>query len=619
MSTNNILDNINSPNDLKQLSKAELTQAAGAIRKLLLNTVAANGGHLAPNLGAVELTLALHYVFNAPEDKLVWDVGHQAYVHKILTGRKDFFKTLRQFNGCSGFLSREESEFDTFGAGHAGTALSAAAGMATARDRNNSSEHIVAIVGDGSIGCGISLEALNNIKASCQRLIIVLNDNKMSISENVGAISRRLSRLIACRRYNRMKRGLRKIISKLPYSKKILAFISRLEESTKGIFVPGIFFEELGIRYIGPIDGHDLDELILTLQGVKDFNTPVIIHTITEKGRGYSPAEAAPEKFHGLGCFDPVTGEKTADSPPTTFSQSFGQTMINMGRTDKKLVAITAGMTSGTGLTEFANQFPEQFYDVGIAEEHAVVFAAGLATAGYRPVVAIYATFIQRALDCIYHDVCLQNLPVIFCLDRAGIVEDGPTHHGLYDLPFMLSIPNLAVLAPKNEWELEAMLKSAYDYHGPVAIRYPRGWSENINETQSTNDIVWGKSELVQAGNDVAIWSTGREINSALAVAGILLRDFKINAQVINTRFLAPFDHERLLECAEKMPIISIEDGVISGGLGTIIDELLINVKHHGIKHFGWEKQFIEHGAPEKLRELHNFTPEKIAQAIASL
>ena len=616
MSNNNILDNIASPNDLKQLSKAELTQAAGAIRKLLLNTIAANGGHLAPNLGAVELTLALHYVFNTPEDKLVWDVGHQAYVHKILTGRKETFKTLRQFNGCSGFLSREESEFDTFGAGHAGTALSAAAGMAAARDHDKTPEHVIAIVGDGSIGCGISLEALNNIKASCQRLIIVLNDNKMSISENVGAISRRLNRLIAGRRYNRFKRSLRKLVAKLPYSNKILPFISRVEESTKGIFVPGMLFEEFGIRYIGPIDGHDLDELISTLQGVKEFNTPVIIHTITEKGRGYSPAESAPEKFHGLGCFNPTTGEKIDDSPPATFSQTFGQTMIDLAQTDKKLVAVTAGMTAGTGLAEFATQFPEQFYDVGIAEEHAVVFAAGLAAAGYRPVVAIYATFIQRALDCIYHDVCLQNLPVIFCLDRAGIVEDGPTHHGLYDLPFMLSIPNLAVLNPKDELELEAMLNAAYDYNGPVAIRYPRGWSGTITE-QSMNSIEWGKGELVKDGNDVAIWSTGREINTALAVAKILLRDFKISAKLINTRFLTPFDQQLLFECAEKMPIVTIEDGVISGGLGTIIDEQLINIKHQGVKHFGWKREFIEHGAPEKLREQHNFTPEKIAKAIA--
>jgi 1-deoxy-D-xylulose-5-phosphate synthase len=615
----NKLKTITSPQDLKKLPQLELNDLASEIRELLLETVAANGGHLAPNLGVVELTLALHYVFNAPDDKLVWDVGHQAYVHKILTGRQELFKTLRQFAGCSGFLSREESEFDTFGAGHAGTALSAAAGMATARDQRQSSEHVVAIVGDGSIGCGISLEALNNIKTSCKRLIIILNDNKMSISENVGAISRNLNHLIAGKRYNRFKKVTKKLVGKLPYSKNLLAFIRRLEEATKGIFVPGMLFEEFGIRYIGPIDGHDLDELISTMQGVKEFNTPVIIHAITEKGRGYSPAESAPEKFHGLGSFDPLTGEKTGNNPPTTFSQAFGNSMLELAATHPELKVISAGMTAGTGLTEFAEKYPKQFHDVGIAEEHAVVFAAGLAAAGSRPVVAIYATFIQRALDSIYHDVCLQNLPVIFCLDRAGIVEDGPTHHGLYDLPFMLTIPNLAILAPKNEVELAEMIKAAYDYNGPVAIRYPRGWSGDSSPDAEKSCLEWGKSELVKAGNDVAIWSTGREINSALAVADILLRDFKIKAKVINTRFLAPFDQNLLFECAEKMPIATIEDGIIQGGLGTIVDQLLINVKHHGTAHFGWEKQFISHGVTDKLREQHNFTVEKIAKAIAKL
>jgi 1-deoxy-D-xylulose-5-phosphate synthase len=615
----NKLKTITSPQDLKKLPQLELNDLASEIRELLLETVAANGGHLAPNLGVVELTLALHYVFNAPDDKLVWDVGHQAYVHKILTGRQELFKTLRQFAGCSGFLSREESEFDTFGAGHAGTALSAAAGMATARDQRQSSEHVVAIVGDGSIGCGISLEALNNIKTSCKRLIIILNDNKMSISENVGAISRNLNHLIAGKRYNRFKKVTKKLVGKLPYSKNLLAFIRRLEEATKGIFVPGMLFEEFGIRYIGPIDGHDLDELISTMQGVKEFNTPVIIHAITEKGRGYSPAESAPEKFHGLGSFDPLTGEKTGNNPPTTFSQAFGNSMLELAATHPELKVISAGMTAGTGLTEFAEKYPKQFHDVGIAEEHAVVFAAGLAAAGSRPVVAIYATFIQRALDSIYHDVCLQNLPVIFCLDRAGIVEDGPTHHGLYDLPFMLTIPNLAILAPKNEVELTEMIKAAYDYNGPVVIRYPRGWSGDSSPDAEKSRLEWGKSELVKAGNDVAIWSTGREINSALAVADILLRDFKIKAKVINTRFLAPFDQNLLFECAEKMPIATIEDGIIQGGLGTIVDQLLINVKHHGTAHFGWEKQFISHGVTDKLREQHNFTVEKIAKAIAKL
>lgn len=612
------LTNINSPADLKKLSNPELNELAAEIRQFLLDTVAANGGHLASNLGAVELTLALHYVFDAPVDKIVWDVGHQAYVHKILTGRRDLFKSLRKFNGCSGFLSRAESEFDTFGAGHAGTALSAAAGMAVARDRRKSPEHVIAIVGDGSIGCGISLEALNNIKTSCQRLIIILNDNKMSISKNVGAISRQLSRIIAGQRYNRIKKITKKVVTKLPYRSKIMAFISRIEESLKGMLVPGLLFEELGIRYVGPIDGHNIDELISTMQGIKAFNSPVIIHTITEKGRGYSPAEAAPQKFHGLGCFNPATGEKTTARPPTTFSTAFGNSMLNIAEHDQKLTVITAGMTAGTGLTEFAKKFPTQFHDIGIAEEHAVVFAAGLAVAGYRPVVAIYATFIQRALDYIYHDVCLQDLPVIFCLDRAGVVEDGPTHHGLYDLPFMLSIPNLAILTPKDEPELELMIKCAYEYNAPVAIRYPRGWS-GATTASPPSALTWGKAELVRDGDAVAIWSTGRELHTALNVATVLSNHFNIHAKVINTRFLSPFDKKLLFECAEKMPIATIEDGVIKGGLGSIVDELLINVKHHNVAHFGWSKKFISHGAPVELRQAHNLTPEKIAAAIAVL
>ena len=616
--SNSILDKISSPTDLKQFSISELQSCATEIRQLLLATVSANGGHLAPNLGVVELTLALHYIFDAPDDKLVWDVGHQAYVHKILTGRKEFFKSLRQHEGCSGFLSRDESPFDIFGAGHAGTALSAATGMAVARDYNGGKEAVVAIVGDGALSCGVSLEALNNIKTSCKRLIIILNDNKMSISENVGALSRHLNRIIAGRRYNRFKRGTKNIFAKIPGSKKLFNIISRLEEITKGVLVPGLVFEELGIRYIGPIDGHDLNELTQTLAGVKEFTSPVIVHVITEKGRGYSPAEDAPEKFHGLGSFDPNTGMKKGATPPTTFSQSFGETILSMARQHPEIRVITAAMSSGTGLTDFARQLPAQFHDVGIAEEHAVTFAAGLAAVGQRPVVAIYATFIQRALDAIYHDVCLQNLPVILCLDRAGIVEDGPTHHGLYDLPFLLAIPNLAVLAPCDETELQLMLQAAYEQCRPVVIRYPRGWSGFKSTSDKRAPLLWGKAAQIRNGNDLAIWATGRELKTALTVADILQNSYQINAAVVNCRFLAPFDEQLLIKQAAVMPLVTIEDALISGGLGTIVDELLINRPHQTIRHFGWGKEFIEHGAPEQLRIKHNFTAAKIAEMILS-
>ncbi|MFA7230570.1 MAG: 1-deoxy-D-xylulose-5-phosphate synthase, partial [Victivallaceae bacterium] len=439
--TQNLLDQINSPADLKQLSPEQMTTLAEEIRKLILNTVAANGGHLAPNLGIVELTLALHYVFDTPKDKLVWDVGHQGYVHKIITGRRDFFKTLRQHNGCLGFLSREESEYDAFGAGHAGTAISAAIGMAVAAERRHTDENVVAIVGDGSLGNGLSLEGLNNVHDNCRNLIIILNDNKMSISENVGAIPSYLNRIISGRSYNRFKALAKMMMNKLPRHEGIHRGIQRLEEATKSMFLPGVFFEELGIRYIGPINGHDLPEIIRTLNGVKEFNRPVLVHVITEKGQGYSPAQAAPEKFHGLSSFDPATG-LSSSCPSNTFSKTFGLVMEELAAKNEELAVITAAMASGTGLSGFAKKYPEKFYDVGIAEEHAVVFAAGLAASGMRPVVAIYATFMQRAMDCVFHDVCLQNLPVIFCLDRAGIVDDGPTHHGIHDLAFFRCIPN---------------------------------------------------------------------------------------------------------------------------------------------------------------------------------
>ena len=612
-----LLSKVDSPADIRRMSVSQMEQLAAEIRTLLIDTVSANGGHLAPNLGAVELTMALHYVFNTPDDKLVWDVGHQAYVHKIITGRREFFKTLRQFNGCLGFLSREESEYDCFGAGHAGTAISAAVGMAAAAERQGLKNKVVAVVGDGSLNCGISLEGLNNVHGAARELIIILNDNKMSISENVGAIPSYLNRIISGRGYNRFKALAKMMLKRVPHATEIRRKIQRLEEATKSMFLPGVFFEELGIRYIGPINGHDLNELIRTLDGVKEFHRPVLVHVITEKGHGYSPAEAAPEKYHGLAAFDPETGEPKNGSG-VTFSAAFGKTMLELASSNKELAVITPAMSSGTGLSEFAKQYPENFFDVGIAEEHAVVFAGGLAAAGMRPVVAMYCTFVQRALDCIFHDVCLQNLPVIFCLDRAGIVEDGPTHHGIHDLSFLRAIPNLTVMMPKNENELRSMIHAAWKMQSPVAIRYPRGASgEKFKISGSIEEIATGKAEMLRDGGSVALWGCGRETYTALKVAEILAEDYKIAATVVNPRFIRPFDRELLKSQAAAMPVVTIEDGQTCGGLASQVDEELINFPHKGIWHFGWNKQIVPHGCTDAIRAHFGFTPVGIAAEIA--
>ncbi len=612
-----ILDKVNYPDDLKKLTESELVALAPEIRELLLRVVSANGGHLAPNLGVVELTIALHYVFNAPTDKLVWDVGHQGYVHKILTGRKELFNSLRQYGGCSGFLSRDESVYDCFGAGHAGTAISAALGMAVATERAGNKEKVVAIVGDGSLNCGISLEGLNSVQESSRNLIIVLNDNKMSISENVGAIPSYLNRIISGRGYNRFKALAKMMLRKLPHHKEIERKIQRLEEATKSIFLPGVFFEELGIRYIGPINGHDLNALIRTFDAVKHFNRPVLVHVITEKGYGYSPAEQAPEKFHGLASFDPETGLCNGGGG-LTFSKAFGSTMLELAAKHKELEVITAAMAHGTGLSEFAGKFPERFHDVGIAEEHAVVFAAGLAAVGTRPVVAMYATFMQRALDCVFHDVCLQRLPVICCLDRSGMVEDGPTHHGINDLAFFRTMPNLTIFAPKDENELRAMIYAAYDLASPVVIRYPRGGSGKFECLSSSKParITIGKAEVLRAGNDGALWAMGREAYTALAVADILSHQ-GIELTIVNTRFIRPFDSDLLFEQAVKMPLFSLEDGRITGGLASEIDEQLINLPHRGVKHFGLTNAVIPHGDIELIRANLRLTPRDIAGDIA--
>ena len=603
-----ILDNISSPEDLKALAPRQLTALCSELRETIIDTVSKNGGHLAPNLGVVELTVALHSVFNMPEDKIVWDVGHQSYVHKLLTGRRDRFHSIRTDNGLSGFTLREESEFDCFSSGHAGTAISAAMGFAAARDARNGSEHVIAVVGDGSLICGLSLEALNNVRSSCRNLIIIVNDNKMSISKSVGAIPNYLNRIITGRSYNHFKAFAKMAVQRMPSGSDIIGGIQKLEEATKSLFVPGVFFEEMGLRYVGPINGHKLLELIETFYRVKDFNRPVIVHVITEKGAGCEYAKEAPEKFHGVSSFNPHTGHSEHASSGINFSAAFGASMIELAEKDPEVVAITAAMRSGTGLLKFSEQFPDRFFDVGIAEEHGLTFAGGLAAGGMRPVVALYATFLQRGLDCVFHDICLQNLPVIICADRAGIVEDGPTHHGIYDESFLLSMPRLSVLAPKNETELKAMLFAAYEQKTPVAIRYPRGASK-INDLP-VPALEWGKAEVVRDGSDLAIWAVGREVRTALEAAGIL----GCSCRIVNTRFLKPFDKELFLSDAAKMPIFTIEDNLEGAGLDSIADKLLINAGHHGVHHFAWPAdKIIPHGTQSCLREKFGMTPKAIA------
>ncbi len=614
-----ILEKIKSPKDLKSLDIKEIDDLALEIREKLIETVSKNGGHLAPNLGVVELTIALHKIFDTPTDKFVWDVGHQGYVHKILTGRANFFKTVREKDGCIGFLSKKESEYDAFGAGHAGTAISAAVGMAAARDLKGTNEKVVAIVGDGSLNCGLSLEGLNNVSEATKDIIIILNDNKMSISGNVGAIPKYLNKIIADSCYNTFKNFIKNNLDKFPSGKFIHSKITKFIEAVKSIILPGAFFEEMGLRYFGPVDGHNISDLLQTFENIKHLNEPCLIHVLTEKGKGYKHAENCPEKFHGLSSFDPKTGDLINTSKQETFSSAFGKSIVQLADKNDDIVAICAAMAKGTGLSDFAKKYEKRFFDVGIAEEHALVFAAGLAAQNITPIVAIYATFIQRSLDNIFHDICLQNLPVIICADRAGIVDDGPTHHGIHDVSFLRNMPNLAILQPKDETELKNMLFTAYNKKVPTIIRYPKGSSgNNFNEEDSPIEIDWGKAEVIQQGKQVAICAVGNEVKTAIEV-GELLKLKGINPTIINIRFLKPFDNEILLHTSQTMPIITIEDCQVQGGLGSIVDELLINTKHKGVLHFGWGTDIVPHGSTNEIKKEYKLTSDSIAKEIKKI
>jgi len=614
----NILETINGPDDLKKIRLEELPQLAEEIRALIINTVSTTGGHLSANLGTVELTIALLRVFDPLCDKLIWDVSHQTYAYKILTGRRQVFHTLRQTDGISGFLLRSESKYDAFGAGHAGTALSASLGIAAARDRQAGNDHVVAIVGDGALGCGTSFEALNNLESTTKRLIVILNDNEMSISTNVGAISRYLGQLLAHPRYNRWKSSVERFARERLKMSWLSKIYLRSEEAIKSLFLRSVLFEEFGLRYIGPIDGHNIPVLISSLEIAKNSDEPILVHVATQKGKGYAFAEAEPEIWHGIGAFEYKTGIPLKTGSLLKYSDVFGQTMEQLALTNDKIVAITAAMAVGTGLSNFARHFPDQFFDVGIAEEHAVIFAAGMATQSFIPVVAVYSTFAQRILDFVIHDVCLQQLPVIFCLDRAGIVgDDGPTHHGVFDIALFRSVPNLVMLQPKDEAELANMISSAMAWQKPVIIRYPRGGGPGKAVPADFSAITFGKAEVLIEGEAVQIWALGDMLPLAQRAAKKLQRSgFKTG--IVNPRFIVPLDGELLRRQAEKAQcIVTIENGVRNGGFGSAVEEALMESGYKGAcLRFGWPNQFVPHGSFDRLCERFGLTDEAVAAAV---
>jgi len=623
-----LLEKVDSPKDIKKLSLKELYQLAQELREYILDVVSKNGGHLAPNLGAVELTLALHYVFDSPKDKLIWDVGHQAYAHKIITGRREAFKNLRKLNGISGFLKRSESEHDIFGAGHASTALSAALGFAVARDLKGENYKVVAIVGDGALTGGMALEALNNIGHLKKDLIIVLNDNEMSIAENVGAISNYLSKIVTSPKYYKAKEELWEFLEKIPshfLSKRLRELAKKIKENLKSFAVPTILFEELGIEYVGPLNGHDLEQLIETFSRIKRVKTgPILIHVLTRKGKGYKPAEENPEFFHGLGPFEKETGKplKTSDKP--SYTSIFRKAIVDIAEKDDKVVAITAAMPLGTGLDLFRERFPNRFFDVGIAEQHAITFAAALALNGLKPFACIYSTFLQRAFDQLIHDIGIQKIPVRIVMDRGGIVgDDGATHNGVFDYAYLRIIPNFVVMAPKDEDELVDMLYTMLHYEeGPITVRYPKGSAVGVPMKESPERIpistwekLWGKDF-----KDIVIIATGSMVYPALFAAKRLESE-GIQTTVINGRFIKPLDSQMLREIIESSPkaIITVEEGNLPGGFGSAVNEQIIHIsrgKKFNIHNIGLPDTFIEQGAREEILKLYLLDEEGIYNQI---
>ncbi len=606
-----LLDTIDSPADLRRVPRAQLPQLAADLRAFVLDSVSRTGGHLSSNLGTVELTIALHYVFNTPQDRLVWDVGHQTYPHKILTGRRDRMPTLRQLGGLSGFPLRSESEYDAFGTAHSSTSISAALGMALAAQRKGEDRKAVAIIGDGAMTAGMAFEALNNAGVADCDLLVILNDNDMSISPPVGALNRYLAQLMSGQFYAAAKQVGKSVLKAAP---PLFELAKRLEEHAKGMVVPATLFEKFGFNYIGPIDGHDLDSLIPTLENIRHLKGPQFLHVVTRKGQGYKLAEADPVAYHGPGKFDPQVGLVPPATPPkTTFTQVFGQWLCDMAAQDPRLVGITPAMREGSGMVEFHKRFPDRYFDVGIAEQHAVTFAAGMACEGMKPVVAIYSTFLQRAYDQLIHDVALQNLPVVFALDRAGLVgADGATHAGAYDIPFLRCVPNVSIACPADEAETRALLTTAHEQDHPVAVRYPRGAGAGVPVPASLAGLPFGKGEVRREGQGIAILAFGPLLYPALAAAQ------RLGATVVNMRWAKPLDTDLLLQVAARHEaLVTVEEGAILGGAGSAVGEAL---QAAGILkpllHLGLPDRFIEHGDPARLLALQGLDAAGIEHAI---
>jgi 1-deoxy-D-xylulose-5-phosphate synthase len=613
------LTHIESPADLKKLKPEQLPELAAEVRRFLLDMVSVTGGHLGSNLGTVELSIALLYCFDSPRDKIVWDVGHQAYTHKILTGRRDRFHTQRQYKGLSGFPKPSESEHDAFGVGHSSTSISAALGMAAAADLAGSRNQAIAVIGDGSLTGGMAFEALNQAGHLKKNLVVILNDNEMSISKNVGAFSSFISRKMTGKYFRDLKKEMQGLLRNIPaIGSDILHFAKRAENSLKGFLTPGSLFEALGFDYLGPLDGHDLEQLVEVFNNIRELDGPLLVHVMTTKGKGYQPAEDNPAKFHGVGAFDIATGKGAAKASVKSYTEVFGETIVELAEQDPTIVAITAAMRDGTGLKTFSERFPKRFFDVGIAEQHGMTFAAGLAAEGFRPVAAIYSTFVQRAYDQVFHDICLQKLPVTIAMDRAGLVgDDGPTHHGVLDYSFLRHLPGLTLMAPKDENELRHMLKTAVCSGVPISLRYPRGVGQGVELDRDLKTLKIGKGELLREGSDLCIIAIGSTVYPALQAAQAL-EGQGISAGVVNARFIKPLDADLILSVAASCGrIMTVEENVLQGGFGCAVLELLNdgNLQHVAIKRLGIPDRFVEHGSQARLRQDLGIDADGIAAA----
>ena len=618
------LNKIDSPKDLKRLQRSQLPELAQEIREVIIETVSRTGGHLAPSLGVVELTIALLYVFCPPDDKIIWDVGHQAYTYKLLTGRRDRFQTLRQYGGLSGFTRMSESPYDAFSTGHASTSISAGLGIACGKCLKKDPSKIVAVIGDGSVTGGLAYEGFNQAGDLQKNLIVVLNDNEMSIARNVGVFSSFLSRKLSAKYFMDLREELKDFFKSLPkFGDDIYNLAKRTEDSFKAFITPGMLFEAFRFKYFGPIKGHRLDHLIDTLHNVKKMTKPVLLHVTTKKGKGYAPAERNPTYFHGVGSFEIATGNGISPKKkPPTYTEVFGNTLIELARENDRIVAVTAAMPEGTGLRAFSEIFPERFFDVGIAEQHAVTFAAGMAVEGFRPVVAIYSTFLQRAYDQILHDVCLEKHPVVFAIDRGGIVgEDGPTHHGLFDYSYLRNLPNMVVMAPKDEDELRHMLMTALEHPGPIAFRYPRGHGVGVSMDSDIHTLPIGKAEVLTTGADVLILAVGVTVAAALEAAK-KLQDQNISATVVNSRFIKPLDEELIARLSKEIPfIVTVEENVLQGGFGSAVLECMsdAHITPNQVLRLGISDTFVQHGSQRVLRATHGLDTPAIVKAVREM